>query len=148
MILCVTQPLRHGLLDIMISLDTNVVLHFLLDDVPEQTQEATRVIKRSKVYITDVVMIEAIYVLEKVMLLSRQDIAKLVTDFLGFSNVVHNPYFLLEAIDMYEQHPSLSVVDCYAAIEAKAYSNQLVTFDKRLANQGGKHVNILEKRSR
>lgn len=132
----------------MISLDTNVVLRFLLDDVPEQTQEATRVIKRSKVYITDVVMIEAIYVLEKVMLLSRQDIAKLVTDFLGFSNVVHNPYFLLEAIDMYEQHPSLSVVDCYAAIEAKAYSNQLVTFDKRLANQGGKHVNILEKRSR
>ena len=127
----------------MISLDTNVVLRFLLDDVPEQTQKATKAIEKNKVYVTDVVAVEVIYVLEKIILLSREDICKLVVDFLNFASVVHNPYFLLEAIQLYKLHPSLSVVDCYAAAEAKAYSNQLVTFDKRLADQGGKHVNIL-----
>jgi predicted nucleic-acid-binding protein len=124
----------------MISLDTNVVLRFLLDDIPDQTSKATKVITANKVYVTDVVAVEVIYVLEKVIELSRQDIAKLVTGFLGFSNVVHNPYFLLTAIDLYEHHPSLSLVDCYAATEAEAYNNKLVTFDKRLISQGGKHV--------
>jgi predicted nucleic-acid-binding protein len=138
------KPLRKpGLPEIMTSLDTNVVLRFLLDDVPGQTQKATKTIEKGKVYVTDVVAVEVIYVLEKVMLLSRDDVCKLITDFLGFANVVHNPYFLLEAILLYEHHPSLSIVDCYATAEAKAYNNQLVTFDKRLASQGGKHVGIL-----
>lgn len=135
--------LKLGLPETMISLDTNVVLRFLLDDVPEQTKKVTKIINNNTVYITDVIAVEVIYVLEKVILLPREDIYKLVVDFLGFANVVHNPYFLLEAIDLYEHHSSLSIVDCYAAAEAKAYSNQLVTFDKRLANQGGKHVNIV-----
>jgi len=141
--LCVRLPLKLGLLETMLSLDTNVVLRFLLDDVPEQTRKATKAIKNNKVYVTDVVVVEVIYVLEKVILLPRKDIYKLVGDFLGFANVVHNPYFLLDAIQLYEHHPSLSIVDCYASTEAKAYKNQLVTFNKKLANQGGKHATIL-----
>lgn len=124
----------------MISLDTNVVLRFLLDDVPEQTIKAKNIISKNKVYVTDVVVVEIIYVLEKVMLLPRKDITKLLTDFLGFSNVVHNPYFLVESIELYEHSPSLSIVDCYVAEEAKAYKNKLVTFDKRLSTQAGKHI--------
>ena len=46
-------------------------------------------------------------------------------------------------IRLYEHHPSLSVVDCYASAEAEAYNNKLATFDRRLASQGGKHVNGL-----
>lgn len=140
----VMLQLKHGLPEVMTSLDTNVVLRFLLDDVPEQTVKATKLIKNTSVYVTDVVTIEAIYVLEKVILLTREDIYKLVTDFLGFANVVHNPNFLLDAIKLYESHPSLSVVDCYASAESSAYNNQLVTFDRRLANQGGKHVTVLK----
>ncbi len=127
----------------MTSLDTSVVLRFLLGDVPEQTKKATQLVDQNKVYVTDVVTVEIIYVLEKVMRLSRKDITKLVIGFLGFANVVHNPYFLLEAINLYEHHPSLSIVDCYASAEAQAYHNELVTFDKRLASQGGKHVSLL-----
>ncbi|MDZ7786410.1 MAG: PIN domain-containing protein [Candidatus Saccharibacteria bacterium] len=127
----------------MISLDTNVVLRFLLDDVPTQTKKATNIISKNKVYVTDVVVVETIYVLEKVILLPRKDITKLVTDFLGFSNVVHNPYFLIKTLALYERSPSLSIVDCYAASEANAYANKLVTFDKKLSTQGGKHVSSL-----
>lgn len=127
----------------MTSLDTNVVLRFLLDDVPEQTEKAAKIIGKDKVYLTDVIIVEVVYVLEKVIGLSRQNITKLVTGFLGFANVVHNPYFLLNTINLYEHHSSLSIVDCYAAAEAEAYNNKLVTFDKRLVTQGGKHVSGL-----
>jgi predicted nucleic acid-binding protein len=124
----------------MISLDTNVVLRFLLNDVPEQTKKATDVITSNKVYVTDVVVIEVIYVLEKVIQLSRKDIVELTTSFLGFASVVHNPLFLVGAIILYGKHPSLSIVDCYAAAEAREYGNKLVTFDRRLVSQGGEHV--------
>lgn len=127
----------------MTSLDTNVVLRFLLGDVADQTKKATEIIENNTVYVTDVVVVEIIYVLEKVYELSRKDICELVNDFLNFSNVIHNPRFLLKAISLYENHPSLSIVDCYACEEAKDYGNELVTLDKRLVNQGGPHVKVL-----
>lgn len=127
----------------MISLDTNVVLRFLLGDVADQAQKATELIENNTVYVTDVIVVEIIYVLEKVYELSRKDVCELVTDFLNFSNVVHNPRFLLKTIILYENHPSLSIVDCYSSEEAKDYGNELVTLDKRLINQGGTHVRAL-----
>ncbi len=136
------QP-KRGLLTVMISLDTNVVLRFLLNDVPPQTQKATKIIQDSQVYVTDVIVVEVIYVLEKVYMLGRSDVCTLVVNFLGFANVIYNTRFLLETVQRYGQHPALSIVDCYAAAESKDYNNQLVTFDKRLATQGGQHVNLL-----
>src|SRR5689334_5959901 len=128
----------------MISLDTNVVLRFLLSDIPDQTDKVTKLIETQKVYVTDVVVVEIVYVLEKVYELPRQDVCELVLDFLNFSNVVHNPRFLLDTIAMYKNHPALSIVGCYASEEARSFGNDLVTFDKRLANQGGSHVSILK----
>lgn len=133
------QQLRRGLRATMISLDTNVVLRFLLGDVPDQTQRATELIEKNTVYVTDVVVVEIIYVLEKVYELSRSDIHELMGDFLGFSNVVHNPSFLADTIKSYKEHPSLSIVDCYASEEAKYYANELITLDKRLLSRGGSH---------
>jgi len=127
----------------MISLATNVVLRFLLGDVADQTKKATKLIENNTVYVTDVIVIEVIYVLEKVYELPRKDICELVTDFLNFSNVVHNPRFLLKTISLYENYPALSVVDCYACEEAKDYGNELVTLDKKLISQGGPHVKAL-----
>lgn len=89
------------------------------------------------------VIVETVYVLEKIIQLPRKDIVELVTSFLGFANVIHNPWFLLDAIMMYDAHPSLSVVDCYASTEAREYGNKIATFDKRLVNQGGEHISSL-----
>jgi predicted nucleic-acid-binding protein len=125
------------------SLDTNIVLRFLLDDIPEQTERATRLIKNSTVYVTDVVAIETVYVLEKVFGLSRNDVCELLLGFLGFNNVIHNTRFLTDTIELYRIHPALSIVDCYACEEAKSYGNELVALDKRLITQGGSHVKAL-----
>lgn len=124
----------------MISLDTNIVLRFLLNDVPIQSRKATSLITRNQVYVTDVTITETVYVLQRTMGVERSRIVSLLKELLRVDTVVTNDYFLEEAIDLYGIQPSLSFVDCYSAAEAEAYGNGLVTFDKKLVKHGGQHV--------
>lgn len=129
-----------GLMISMISLDTNLVLRFLLNDLPEQAKKVENLVLNNQVYVTEVVIIETVYVLEKIFQIPRQDIARLVGDFFNFPNLATNRDFLPEVISLYRDHPALSVVDCYVAIESTTRDNQLATFDKRLASQGGGNI--------
>ncbi len=122
------------------SLDANIVLRYMLNDVPAQSRRAGAAINGSASYITDVVAVEVIFVLERVIGLSRSDAVKLVKAFLNLPNLIYNDYFLDQAIDLYSVQKSLSIVDCYAATEAKVYHNSLLTFDKDLVKHGGRHV--------
>ena len=127
----------------MTSLDTNVVLRYFLNDIPEQSSKAKAVIVGSSVYVTDVVITEVVFVLERVIEMDRLDITRLVKTFLSLPNLIYNDYFIDQTTDLYGAQKSLSFVDCYAATEAKMYSNSLVTFDKQLAKHGGNHVREL-----
>lgn len=127
----------------MNSLDTNVVLRYLLNDTPEQSLKSRAVITGSASYLTDVVTVEIIFVLERVIGMERSDIVKLVKTFLSLPNLIYNDYFLDQAIDLYGAKKTLSIVDSYAATEAKLYNNTLVTFDKELIKHGGSHVTAL-----
>ncbi len=127
----------------MNSLDTNVVLRYLLADIPVQTDKAKQVISSPASYVTDVVLTEVVFVLERVISMERTDIVRLVGAFLGLPNLVYNDYLLDETLALYGKKPSLSFVDCYAAIEAKVYQNTLYTFDKQLAKHGGVQVREL-----
>lgn len=124
----------------MNSLDTNVILRYLLNDIPEQTLRSKIVITKSQSYVTDVVIIETIFVLERVVGMSRKDIVRLINKFLGLDSLIYNDYFLDEVIYLYSVKKTLSIVDCYASVEAKVYNNALITFDKELASHGGRHV--------
>ena len=124
----------------MNSLDTNVVLRYLLNDIPEQSLKSKAVITGSASYVTDVVVTETIFVLERIIDMDRSDIVKIVKAFLSLPNLIYNDYFLDQSIDLYGAKNTLSFVDCYAAIEAKVYGNSLVTFDKELIKHGGAHV--------
>lgn len=124
----------------MNSLDANVVLRYLLNDIPEQSLKSKAVITNSASYVTDVVITEIIFVLERVIDMDRIEIVKLVKAFLGLPNLICNDYFLDQSIDLYGRKKTLSFVDCYAAIEAEVYGNSLVTFDKELIKHGGAHV--------
>ena len=124
----------------MNSLDANVVLRYLLNDVPEQSLKSKSIITGSASYVTDVVAVEIIFVLERVIGMKRPDIVMLFKTFLSLPNLVYNDYFLDQAIDLYGAKNNLSIVDCYAATEAKMYGNSLITFDKELVKQGGDHV--------
>jgi len=127
----------------MNSLDTNVVLRYLLNDIPEQSIKSKNVITGSASYITDVVAAEIVFVLDRVIGMERSDIVKLVKSFLSLPNLIYNDYFLDQSLDLYGANKTLSIVDCYATTEAKIYGNSLVTFDKELVRHGGSHVREL-----
>lgn len=124
----------------MRSLDTNVILRFLLRDLPDQSAKATAAVTTSKCYVTDVVVTETAFVLEKVYEAPRNDIAVSLKSFLLFPNLICNADLLTDVIDLYQKRQSLSIVDCYAAVEANVSGNQLITFDRKLLKHGGLHV--------
>jgi|SRR6188474_335664 len=124
----------------MNCLDTNVILRFLLNDIPSQSQKAKRVLLSPPVYISDVVVAEAVYVLEKSRGYSRKHVASLIRVLMAIPGIVYSDHLLPKVIDAYENKKSLSFVDCYASIEAEIFGSNLYTFDKKLLNQGGSHV--------
>ena len=122
------------------SLDTNVVLRFLLNDIPVQTSKARRLISSSQVYVSDVVVTETVYVLEQTLKYDRSFISGLLRMFLSLPQLSHNDHILPDAISLFEKRSALSFVDCYAAMEAKVFGAKLYTFDKKLIKQGGAHI--------
>ena len=101
----------------MNSLDTNIILRFLLRDIPDQAAKAIYTLTHARCYVTDVVITEVVYVLEKVYEAPRKEVALVLNSFLSFPNLVCNSDLLAEMIDLYQKQPSLSVIDCYAAVE-------------------------------
>lgn len=124
----------------MNSIDTNIILRFLLNDIPSQTIRAQKLITKEPVYISDVILTEAVFVLERTLNYDRSFIAGMFRAFLGLSGVMHNDHLVPDVLDMYERRKALSFVDCYAAVEAAAFGTTLYTFDKKLLSQGGSHV--------
>lgn len=64
----------------MIAIDTNVLLRYLLQDDPVQSQKATKILNsRQKILITDVVLVETIWTLKgKRYNLAKQDLMSVI----------------------------------------------------------------------
>jgi predicted nucleic-acid-binding protein len=124
----------------MKSLDTNVVLRYLLKDVPAQYARAKRLFARSPLYVSDVVVAEAVFVLENAIGLDRKKIAILLKFLLATPGLIANDHILYETIEIFGNRKALSSVDCYAAAEAGIFGSELYTFDKKLLKQGGSYV--------
>lgn len=121
----------------MPTLDTNVVLRWLLDDIAEQTAAADELIASGvDCVVPDAVIIETVFVLEKVMRLSRRTIVDSIETIFVVSNAKLDRPLWREALDDYLAHPKLSVSDTYLGAHARR-SRQLplFTFDQKLAKQ-------------
>ena len=127
----------------MISLDTNIILRFLLNDVPTQTAKARSLLSKPVIYVSDVVVSEVAFVLEKAMSFERAYVSLLLKTLTALPNLTHNSHVLTGVLELFEKKRSLSFVDCYAAIEAQVFGSELYTFDKKLLNQGGAYVRTL-----
>lgn len=73
----------------MIAVDTNVLLRHLLDDDPDQSPQARKLLANSeRVLITDVVLVETIWTLKgKKYKASKDDIVTLVSNLLSEPNI-------------------------------------------------------------
>jgi predicted nucleic-acid-binding protein len=105
----------------MISLDANIILRFLLNDVPSQTARAKILFSKPSIYVSDVVVSKVVFVLEKVMKFERAYISLLLRTLTALPNLIHNNIVLPEAIALFETRKKLFFVDCYASIEAKKF---------------------------
>jgi predicted nucleic-acid-binding protein len=119
------------------SLDTNCLLQWLLEEIPEQAEKVSGLLEsKGTFHIADPVLIEVIFVLEKVKRINRALIQQTIQVIFTQSNIKCNRALFEEALELYTAHPKLSFVDCYLAIYAKITSTiPLYTFDRKLAAQ-------------
>lgn len=123
----------------MASVDTNVLLRWLLGDMPKQAERVDRLITSgATLVVEDAALIETVFVLERVMLLSRASIANAIATVIStaaFDLDLDRDWWRSVSAD-YLAHPKLSVADVYLAHRAAArQATPLYTFDRKLASQ-------------
>lgn len=121
----------------MPSLDTNILLRWLLNDVPSSSARAEELIASGvQLHVEDAAIIEVVYVLESVMRTGRQTIRNAIRLIVSTGNLDLNRRLWGELADVYVEHPKLSVVDIYLSRRAReADATPLLTLDRRLATQ-------------
>ena len=119
------------------SLDANVVLRLLLNDVPEQNAAAVRLVDEqidSQLAVADTAIVEVVFVLERYYELTRAQIAEMIEALLSLGQINANRALFSKALPLFVQNPGLSFEDCclttYAELNGAA---PLCTFDKTLA---------------
>jgi predicted nucleic-acid-binding protein len=121
----------------MPSLDTNCLLRWLLNDVPEHTAIINAVINSEEsLTIADAALIETVFFLEKTKKIGRKTIEEAILAVFEQENISCNRRLFIETLSLYTSHSKLSFVDCYLAVLARSTgAAPLLTFDKKLGNQ-------------
>lgn len=116
------------------SLDTNILLRLLLDDVALHTKAAEALLGKGKRFeVADAAIIEMIFVLEKVYQFTREDILENVYVITRSEQFICNRTLFESALPLYLAQAKLSIMDCVLLTYARL-NNALPfwTFDKDL----------------
>jgi len=119
-------------------LDTNVFLRFLLDDIPVQTKEATRVFvkaksKRLKIYVPQIIIFEILFALSKYYKFPKNEVIEKVGTLLVTSYLdIEDRIAFKEALEVYKSK-NIDFVDCFLICKSKETNYTLFTFDKNLS---------------
>jgi predicted nucleic acid-binding protein len=124
-------------------LDTNVFVRYLADDHPEfspLSREVFEQIERGELvaYITDTVVFETAYVLEKRYQATRRDIADAMLRLLRLPGLgPANKETLRETFDLWVSRANLSFADCFHLMSAKSMGlDIMITFDRKMSIEG------------
>jgi predicted nucleic acid-binding protein len=120
------------------SLDANVILRLLLNDVPEQHAAALALFHSgpNKFAVADTAIIEVVFVLCRAYSFTRIQAAEALEGLLKLQELDFNRRLFEEALPIFVKHPGLSFEDCCLAIYAQLNEAEpLWTFDKKLASQ-------------
>ena len=112
--------------------DTNVLIRHLTGDPPGQAAQATRLLSQAdQLLLPDLIVAEAVYVLESVYRVPRPRVAELVRAIVAFPAIeVADAPVLLRALEVYEVH-RLDFADAYLVAEAETSGgNAVASFDK------------------
>ena len=113
--------------------DTNILVRLLTNDIPEQVEEALRLIdEHGSVHITSSTMLETAYVLITHYTRSRANIMASLTDLLkSHQFIVDEALVWRLALELFGR-TTLALHDCYIAARALSEGATLLTFDEDL----------------
>jgi predicted nucleic-acid-binding protein len=84
----------------------------------------------------DAVLIETVFVLEKVKKIGRDAVGQALMVIIGQANIKCSRELFTESLPLYREHPKLSFIDCYLSVLARRTGAEpLLTFDQKMANQ-------------
>lgn len=118
--------------------DTNVILRYLLADEPHQHEKAARFFEKvrtgeEKAVILESVLVESVYVLTKFYKVPKEEAAVKLRELLRYKGIVNaDREELVEALSLFAEKPSLSIVDCILSVKARKSKAALFTFDEAL----------------
>ncbi|MDR2577807.1 MAG: PIN domain-containing protein [Chitinispirillales bacterium] len=113
-------------------LDTNAVIRYILNDIPEQHDRVKEFILSRSVVVRYEVIAEAVFVFEKVYRIPRPDIADLMKNFLSTKNVLsHYPATMMAALTLFAAQ-NLDIVDSILCAFNGVKGWDVFTFDKEM----------------
>lgn len=118
------------------SVDTNLLLRLVLNDVPEQEVSVKKLLSVGVRYeVADVALTEMVFVLERLYKMERQMITQFLLVILRHPQFVCNKTLFERVLPIYVSKPALSIVDCALLVYARLNNaTPLYTFDKKLVN--------------
>jgi predicted nucleic-acid-binding protein len=118
----------------MRAADTNVVVRLLTRDDPRQTARAEAFVAKGA-WVSHIVLVEVIWVLESVFALSHKQLATAVDMLLNHRELaLQDPEVITAALERFRRRPKLGFSDCMVLESArKAGHIPLATFAKELS---------------
>ncbi len=117
--------------------DTNVILRYLLKDVPEQYAQVEKFfddvrIGKTKAVILESVLVECVYILLKFYRIPKQMAADSLIGLLQYKGVANKEKAeLVDALQMLARQ-TMDIVDCLLLAKARHGNGRLLSFDKDL----------------
>lgn len=113
-------------------IDANIALRYLLKDDEQSFLKASQIIESDEVHITNEIIAEIVYVLEKVYSVPKAEIVGVLSVFVEMVNIfIDDKQLILEALRFYEKH-NLDFVDSILLSYNKVRKYKVITFDKKL----------------
>jgi predicted nucleic-acid-binding protein len=120
------------------SLDANVVLRLLLNDVADQHAAAVALVESADTpfVVSDIAVIEVVFALCRHYEFSRAAATEAIEGLMSLTQIESNRVMFKRALAFLTDHPKLSFEDCCLATYAElSNAEPLWTFDKKLAGQ-------------
>jgi len=113
-------------------IDANVIIRFLLNDIPEQADIASKVIYGGA-YTNEVILAEVVYVLVGVYKIERKQVSSLLLSLLEFIHV-ENLEVMTNSLKLFAEY-KLDFVDCLIISYHNILKVDVFSFDKKLLNK-------------
>ncbi len=118
-------------------IDTNVLLRFLLKDVPHQAEEAKKIFKQAekgevKLLIPQIVIFEIVFQLIKLYKFEKDKVIEAI------KIILNTDYFEVQDNEVFQESlkkfklANISFADCFISSYSEKQKGEVFTFDKKL----------------